>query len=73
VYLKIDRSACVPTYLLILVPINLLMKKIEVQILLYTLTKKSMEIKENMLNPIDIMSLYKVVGWFDGQNIGVKL
>jgi hypothetical protein len=26
-----------------------------------------------MLNPIDIMSFYKVVGWFDGQNISVKL
>jgi hypothetical protein len=49
------------------------MKKFEVQILLYTLTKKSMEIQENMLNPIDIMSFYKVVGWFDGQNISVKL
>jgi len=47
------------------------MKKIEVQMLLYTLTKQIMEVQGNMLNPFGIILLYKVVGWFDGQNIGV--
>jgi len=48
------------------------MKKIEVQMLLYTLIKKFNEIQENMLNAIGIMLLYKMMGWFNGQNIGVK-
>jgi len=48
------------------------MKKIEVQMLLYTLTKKFMEVQGNMLNAFDIILFYKVVGWFDGQNISVE-
>jgi hypothetical protein len=49
------------------------MKKIEVQMLLYTFTKKFMKIKKNRLNEFDIILLYKVMGWFDGQNIGVEV
>jgi len=44
------------------------MKKIEVQMLLYRLTKKLMEVQIYMLNPFDII----LPSWFDGQNIGVK-
>jgi len=47
------------------------MKKIEVQMLLYTLTKKFMEVQKNMLNEFGIILFYKVVGWFNGQDIGV--
>jgi hypothetical protein len=39
--------------------------------LLYTLTKKFMEVQIYMLNPFGIILFYKVVGWFDGQDIGV--
>jgi len=42
------------------------MKKIEVQMLLYTLTKNFMEVQRNMLNAFGIILYYKVVGWFDG-------
>jgi hypothetical protein len=45
------------------------MKKIEIEILLYTLTKKFMEFQRNMLNAFGIILFYKVMGWFDGQNI----
>jgi hypothetical protein len=38
------------------------MKKIEVQMLLYTLTKKFTEVQGNMLNPFGIILFYKVVG-----------
>jgi hypothetical protein len=31
-----------------------------------------MEVQGNMLNPFNIILFYKVVGWFDGQNIGVE-
>jgi hypothetical protein len=48
------------------------MKKIEVQVLLYTLTKKIIEVQKNMLNEFGIILFYKVVWWFDGQDIGVK-
>jgi hypothetical protein len=48
------------------------MKKIEVQMLLYTLTNNFMEVQTNMLNPFGIILFYKVVGWFDGQYIGVE-
>ncbi len=48
------------------------MKKIKVQMLLYILTKNFMEIQENMLNAIGMVLFYKVVGWFDGQNIDVE-
>jgi len=48
------------------------MQKIEVQMLLYTLTKKFMELKGNMLNAFGIILFYKVMGWFDGQNIIVE-
>jgi len=48
------------------------MNKIEVQMLLYTLTKKFMEVQGNMLNAFGIILFYKVMGWFDGQDIGVK-
>jgi hypothetical protein len=40
--------------------------------LLYTLTKKFMEVQGYLLNPFGIILFYKVVGWFDSQNIGVK-
>jgi hypothetical protein len=48
------------------------MKNIEIQMLLYTLTKTFVEVQKNMLNVFDIILFYKVVGWFDGQNIGVE-
>jgi hypothetical protein len=48
------------------------MKKIEVQMLLYTLTKKFIEVERNMLNAFGIILFYKVVGWFDGQDISVE-
>jgi len=48
------------------------MKKIEVQMLLYMLIKHFMEVQRNMLNTFNITLLYKMVGWFDGQNIRVK-
>jgi hypothetical protein len=40
--------------------------------LLYTLIKTFMEVQGYMLNPFGIIFFYKVVGWFDGQAIGVK-
>jgi hypothetical protein len=49
------------------------MKKIEVQMLLYTLTKGSIEVQGNMLNPFGIILFHKVVWWFDGQDICVEL
>jgi hypothetical protein len=61
-----------PTYLLGSVPTNLFMKKIEVQTLLYTLTKKFMEVQRYMLNPFHIILFYKVVGCFDCQDISVE-
>jgi hypothetical protein len=48
------------------------MKKNEIQMLLYTLTKKFIKIQGNMLNEFGIILFYKVVWWFDGQNIGVE-
>jgi hypothetical protein len=40
--------------------------------MLYTLTKNFIEVQRNMLNPFVIILFYKVVWWFNGQNIGVK-
>jgi hypothetical protein len=48
------------------------MKKIEIQMLLYTLTKKFMEDQRYMLNPFGAILFCKVMGWFDGQNISVE-
>ncbi len=49
------------------------MKKFEVQMLLYTLTKTFIEVQGNMLNPFSIILFYKVViWWFDGQDIDVE-
>jgi hypothetical protein len=48
------------------------MKQIEIQMLLYTLTKTFMEVQGNMLNAFGIKLFYKVVGWFDDQDIGVE-
>jgi hypothetical protein len=48
------------------------MKNIEVQILLYTLTKIFKEVQGNMLNLFGIILFYKVVWWFNGQNIGLE-
>jgi hypothetical protein len=45
------------------------MKTIAIQMLLYTLTKKFIEIQGKMLNAFDIILFYKVVWWFDGQDI----
>jgi hypothetical protein len=47
------------------------MKKIEIEIFLYTLTKKFMEVQINILNAFGIIFFYKMVGWFDGQNNSV--
>jgi len=40
--------------------------------LLYTLTKNFIEVQRYMLNPFAIILFYKVMGWFDGQNIRVE-
>jgi hypothetical protein len=48
------------------------MKKIEIQMLLYTLIKKFMEIQGNMLNTFGIILFHKMMGWLDGQNVGVE-
>jgi hypothetical protein len=48
------------------------MKKIETQMLLYTLTKTFIVVQGNMLNPFGIILFYKVVWWFDGRDIGVE-
>jgi hypothetical protein len=49
------------------------MKKIEIEILSYTLTKNFIEIQGNMLNAFGIILFYKMVWWFDGQHwCGVK-
>jgi hypothetical protein len=48
------------------------MTKIEIQMLLYTMTKQFMEVQGYLLNPCGIISFCKVVGWFDGQNIDVE-
>jgi hypothetical protein len=48
------------------------MKNIEVKMLLYTLIKKFIEIQGNILNAFGIILFYKMVWWFDGQNIGVE-
>jgi hypothetical protein len=45
------------------------MKTIAIQMLLYTSTKKFIEIQGKMLNAFDIILFYKVVWWFDGQDI----
>jgi hypothetical protein len=38
------------------------MKKIEVQMLLHTLTKKFMEVQGNMLNAFGVILFYKMIG-----------
>jgi hypothetical protein len=48
------------------------MKIIEIQMLLYTLTKNFMEVQGKMLNAFGIILFYKVVGWFYSQNISVE-
>ncbi len=50
----------------------LLMKKIEVQMLLYTLTNFFIKVKGNMLNPFGIILIYKVMWSFDSQDIVVE-
>jgi hypothetical protein len=40
--------------------------------LLYTLTKNFMKVEGNMLNAFGIIMFYKVVEWFDGQDISVE-
>ncbi len=40
--------------------------------MLYTLTKKFMEVQRYMLNPFGIILFYKVMGWFDGQDTLVE-
>jgi hypothetical protein len=42
------------------------MKKIEVEMLLYTLIKKFIEVQGNILNAFGIILFYKMVWWFDG-------
>jgi hypothetical protein len=53
-----------PIYL-VMYTLILFMQKIEVQMLLYTLTKKFMKVQGYMLNPFGIILFYKVMGWFD--------
>jgi hypothetical protein len=48
------------------------MKNIEIQMLLYTLTKKFMVVQGNMLNIFDIILFYRVMRWFDGQDINME-
>jgi hypothetical protein len=48
------------------------MKKIEVQMLLHTLTKKFIEVKGNMFNAFGIILFYKVIWWFYSQDIETK-
>jgi hypothetical protein len=48
------------------------MKNIEIQMLLYTLTNKLMVVQENMLNIFGIILFYKVMGWINGQDIGIE-
>jgi hypothetical protein len=48
------------------------MKNIEVQMLLYTLTKKFIEVQIIMLNAFSIILFYKMMQWFDAQDIGVE-
>jgi hypothetical protein len=45
------------------------MKKIEIQMLLYTLQKTFMEVQGNMLNAFGIKLFYKVVRWFDSAKV----
>jgi hypothetical protein len=40
--------------------------------LLYTLTKTFIEVQRNMLNAFDIKLFYKMVWWFDRQDISVE-
>jgi hypothetical protein len=47
------------------------MENIEVQMLLHKLTKTFMDVQGNMLNVFGIILFYKVLGSFDGQDIGV--
>jgi hypothetical protein len=51
----------------------LLIEKIEVPMLLYTLTKRFMDVQRNILNAFGIILFYKVMWWFDGQDVGVDL
>jgi hypothetical protein len=48
------------------------MKKIEIEMSLYTLIKKFIEIKGNLLNAFGSILFYKMMWWFDGQDIGVE-
>jgi len=48
------------------------MNKFEIEMLLYTLTKKFIVVQGNMLNPFNIILFYKMLWWFDGQDIDVK-
>jgi hypothetical protein len=48
------------------------MKKKEIQMLLYTLTKTFIEVQGNMLNPFGIKLIYKVMWLFDSQDIVVE-
>jgi hypothetical protein len=48
------------------------MKKIKIKMLLYALIENVMEVQKYMLNPFGIILFYKVVGWFDGQDISVE-
>ncbi len=50
---NIGRLTCVLTYLLSQVPTKLFMKKIEIEMLLYTLTKKFTKVEGSMLMHLD--------------------
>jgi hypothetical protein len=47
-------------------------EKVEVQMLLYTLTKIFIEVQGIMLNPFGIILIYKVIWLFDSQDIAME-
>jgi len=48
------------------------MKKIKSSNVVIHIDKKIIEVQRNMSNPFGVILFYKVVWWFDGQNIGVE-
>jgi hypothetical protein len=56
-----------PIYLIGYLPIY--RKKMKIPMLLYILTKNFMEVQGNILNPFGIILFYKMMWWFDGQDV----
>ncbi len=65
---NIGRQACVPTYVLSQVPTY--EKNGSSNVVIHI---NKIEVQGNMLNPFGIILLYKMVWWFDGQDISVDL